>query len=128
LVSGVSKAIQRSPALKAYFVNLMWQPGETIDFHASDHIRAIGRHARARLIDVAVINTGVISPALRRRYALQNVKPVENDVKTIKEMGLDIVTANLLQKGSKVRHDPTAAAAVALELARKGRLRRKHAE
>src|SRR5208282_125802 len=29
LVEGISAAIRRSPALKAYFVNLMWQPGET---------------------------------------------------------------------------------------------------
>ena len=26
------------PALKAYFVNLMWQPGETTNFRASDHV------------------------------------------------------------------------------------------
>src|SRR5277367_154546 len=50
LVSGVSKAIRNSPALKAYFVNLMWQPGETIDFRASDHIRAIRRHAGGKIL------------------------------------------------------------------------------
>ena len=32
LVHGIPRAIQRSRALKAYFVNLMWQPGETIGF------------------------------------------------------------------------------------------------
>jgi len=31
--------------VKAYFMNLMWQPGETAEFRASDHIRAIHRHA-----------------------------------------------------------------------------------
>ena len=35
LVSGIPQAIAKSPALKAYFVNLMWQPGETTDFRAS---------------------------------------------------------------------------------------------
>src|SRR3989442_1749724 len=29
LVEGMAKAIRRSQAVKAYFVNLMWQPGET---------------------------------------------------------------------------------------------------
>ncbi len=48
LVSGVSKAIRNSPAVKACFVNLMWQPGETIDFRASDHIQAIRKHAGAQ--------------------------------------------------------------------------------
>ena len=45
LVSGIPAAIERSPAVKAYFVNLMWQPGETSDFRASDHVRSILRHA-----------------------------------------------------------------------------------
>ena len=45
LVEGIAPAIQRSRALKAYFVNLMWQPGETIGFRASDHVEALHRHA-----------------------------------------------------------------------------------
>jgi uncharacterized cofD-like protein len=128
LVSGVSKAIRNSKALKAYFVNLMWQPGETIDFQASDHISAIRRHAGGKLLDIAVINTSPITGAMRRRYALENVSPVENDVSRIVELGLEIVNAKLLRKGPTVRHDPAAAAAVAMELARRGRLRRTDAE
>ena len=38
LVNGIPGAIRNSPALKAYFVNLMWQPGETNEFTASDHV------------------------------------------------------------------------------------------
>src|SRR5205807_4681872 len=45
LVKGVAAAIEKSPAIKAYFVNLMWQPGETMNFRASDHVAAIQRHA-----------------------------------------------------------------------------------
>ena len=49
LVDGIPQAIAKSPALKAYFVNLMWQPGETTNFRASDHVQAILRHCgRAR--------------------------------------------------------------------------------
>jgi uncharacterized cofD-like protein len=125
LVSGVSKAIRNSPALKAYFVNLMWQPGETIDFRASDHIRAIRRHAGGNLLDCAVINTNAVTPTMRRRYAMENVSPVENDVDEMLDMGLEIVTAKLLKKGTKVRHDPAAAAAVAMNLAHKGRMRKR---
>src|SRR5579864_4424139 len=56
LVEGIPAAIRRSPAVKVYFVNLMWQPGETTDFRASDHIRAIHKHAGGKLLDYAVIN------------------------------------------------------------------------
>lgn len=124
LVSGISRAIQKSRAVKAYFVNLMWQPGETIEFTASDHIRAIQKHARAKLIDYAVVNTSSVGPAARRRYALANVKPVENDIAAIEAMGIQIVTAELLQRTTRVRHDPATAAAVAMDLARQGRLNR----
>src|SRR5579885_1776971 len=51
LVEGIPEAIRNSPALKAYFVNLMWQPGETTGFNASDHVKAIYKHAKIPLID-----------------------------------------------------------------------------
>ena len=56
LVDGIPEAIRRSRALKACIVNLMWQPGETVDFTASDHIEAILRHSAKGLIDVVVVN------------------------------------------------------------------------
>ena len=125
LVSGVAKAIAKSPAVKAYFVNLMWQPGETIDFRASDHILALRKHARVpNLIDYAVINSSPISRAALKRYKLTNVCPVDNDVEAIRSMGIEVTTAALIEKGPQVRHSPEASAAVAVELAREGRRRR----
>jgi uncharacterized cofD-like protein len=128
LVTGVAKAIANSLAVKAYFVNLMWQPGETIDFRASDHIRAIEKHSRRKIVDFAVINSSDIGRAMLRRYAEQNVQPVENDVAAIRKMNIEIVTAPLLLKAgsrkAQVRHDPAGASLVAIGLAREGRLRR----
>src|SRR5450755_544323 len=80
LVQGIPEAIRRSRALKAYFVNLMWQPGETIGFRASDHVAALNRHAGGALIDVAVVNTRSITARQRRKYAAENVQSVLNDV------------------------------------------------
>ena len=57
LVSGIAQAIERSPALKVYFVNLMWQPGETINFTASRHVEAIHQHAGRKLVDYVVLNS-----------------------------------------------------------------------
>ena len=125
LVEGMSSAIQRSRALKAYFVNLMWQPGETIGFRASDHVAAIHRHAGANLIDVAVVNTRSISARQRRKYAAQKVRSVLNDVDRLMEMGLQVVTADLLASGDIVRHDPRASAEVALQLAKRGQTARR---
>src|SRR6201999_3846471 len=69
LVDGIPAAIRRSNAIKAYFVNLMSQPGETTEFRASDHVRAIHRHAGGKLIDYAVVNIRSIASAIKKRYA-----------------------------------------------------------
>ncbi len=72
---------RNSPALKAYFVNLMSQPGETTNFRASDHVEAILRHCgKARnLIDVCVVNTGTLPGRLLNPYQAKSAQPVEND-------------------------------------------------
>ncbi|MEX2261357.1 MAG: gluconeogenesis factor YvcK family protein [Bryobacteraceae bacterium] len=126
LVQGIPQAIRRSPAIKAYFVNLMWQPGETMRFRASDHVRAIHNHARGGdLLDYVVVNTRGLRPSLARRYASAEARPVENDLDGLAEMGLHVVARDLLLESARVRHDPEAIAAVAIELAIEGRLRRR---
>src|SRR5262245_54552576 len=65
LVTGIPAAIRSSPAVKCYFVNLMSQPGETSEFRASDHVRAIHRHARGKLLDYAIVNIRSITGAVR---------------------------------------------------------------
>jgi len=125
LVEGMPEAIERSSAMKVYFVNLMWQPGETINFSASEHLKAIQAHARRRLIDAVVVNSARIAPGLKRRYAQEKVKPVENDLETLTRMGVKVVTADLVSNSSlaqnKIRHDPAALAAVVVDLASRSR-------
>lgn len=124
LVEGIPAAIRRSRAVKAYFVNLMWQPGETMEFRASDHIRAINRHAGGKLLDYAIVNIRPITPAMKKRYARQSALPVENDLDALFKMGLKVMAGNLALTSGMVRHDPSATATVALKLAQEGRRRR----
>jgi uncharacterized cofD-like protein len=124
LVEGIPAAIRRSQAVKAYFVNLMWQPGETMEFRASDHVRAINKHAGGKLLDYAVVNIRPITPAMKKRYARQSALPVENDLDALFRMGLKVMAGNLALTSGRVRHDPAATATVALKLAQEGRRRR----
>ncbi len=118
LVSGIPQAIERSQALKLYFVNLMWQPGETINFSASQHVQAILKHAGGRrVMDCVVLNTAPISPALKRKYAAQNVNPVENDFEKLNSLGVKVMAADLVGESKLVRHDPAATARVIMEMA-----------
>jgi uncharacterized cofD-like protein len=125
LVEGIPQAIRESPALKAYFVNLMWQPGETSGFSAADHVAAIHKHAGAKLLDYVIMNARPISASLRRKYARLRALPVENDFHRLARMGLNLISRDLLQESHRVRHDPAATAQVVLELAREARRRRR---
>ncbi len=124
LVNGMAAAIRSSPAVKAYFVNLMWQPGETTEFRASDHVRAIHRHAGGKMLDYAIVNARPIPSAAKKRYERQAALPVENDIDALMKMGLKVITANLADHSGKIRHDPAAAAALVMKLAREGRKRK----
>ena len=127
LVEGIPAAIRASQAIKACFVNLMWQPGETDEFRASDHLRAMERHGGRRLLDYAIVNSAPIPSVARKRYARQSALPVEIDVAAIAGMGLKIISESLAGYERKVRHDPAATAAVVLRLAQEGRQRREAA-
>jgi uncharacterized cofD-like protein len=121
LVSGIPKAIRQSPALKAYFLNLMTQPGETTNFSASEHLVAFCEHGGDKLLDCVVANTASIGPTLRRTYAEQDAVPIEYDTGALRDMGVGVIATDLLQRGPKVRHNPAAIARVAFELATKAR-------
>jgi uncharacterized cofD-like protein len=105
----------------------MWQPGETIQFTASDHIEAIHQHAGRRLVDVAAVNTRPIPERLRRRYEQQQARPVVNDLDRLTAMGIRIVARELASVGEKVRHDPAAIADLVIGLAAESRLARNQA-
>lgn len=129
LVDGIPAAIAASPAYKAFFMNLMTQPGETTRFRASDHVSALLKHcgrSRGRLLDACVVNTRPFSERVLNRYREQSAQPVQYDVERLERMGIEVVAADLLRMNSrgspdKIRHDSSATAAVAIELAQKGR-------
>ena len=125
LVNGMAQAIEKSPAMKVYFVNLMWQPGETINFTAAQHVKVILAHAKRKIIDCVVVNSAPISPMLRKRYERDKVQPVENDFEALDKLGVKIVTADLVSEAAvaqeRIRHDPAALANVVLDLASRSR-------
>jgi uncharacterized cofD-like protein len=123
LVEGIPAAIRKSLAVKACFVNLMSQPGETTAFRASDHIQTIHRHAGGSFLDYAVVNIRPITSAMKKRYAQEEALPVESDIDAIFKMGLKVMAGKLADLTDKVRHDPAATAAVVVKLAQEGRRR-----
>jgi len=123
LISGVARAIRRSHATRVYICNLMTQPGETPGYSASDHVRAIYRHAGARLFDWIVVNHAPISERLQRRYRAEKAAPVRTDIRELQQMGLRCILDDLVEeagppasrRASVVRHNATRLTRLVLE-------------
>jgi len=56
LVPDISQAVRASRALKIYICNVATQPGETLNYSCSDHVRALQEHTGGGLFDLIVVN------------------------------------------------------------------------
>ena len=107
LVDGIADAIARSKAVKIYVCNVMTQPGETDNYTASDHVRALMQHAPGkRLIDYVLINKEPPGEAVLERYEKYGQRFVTPDADAIRAMGLTPVAVNLISQTDIVRHNP----------------------
>lgn len=116
LVNGIAQAIAASRARKVYVCNLMTQANESLGLTAAEHIRAIYDHAKARIFDIALLNSTQVSQDLRARYALEGASQVVADVEKIEALGVRPVFADLLESDGVVRHAPERLAAELLAL------------
>ncbi len=114
LIEEISDALAKSSAAKVYVCNAMSQPGETDNFSASDHIKALVSHANARVLDRCIINTGEISSEVLKRYAKQNSYPVTGDIKNIEKMGYQVIGSDIIITDGVIRHDPKKLAKIIL--------------
>lgn len=88
LVRDVAKAIANSRAVKVFVCNLMTQANESLGLTASDHIRALYKHARHEFFDYALVNSTPASPELATKYAEKRQSQIQPDVEQIKALGV----------------------------------------
>ncbi len=105
VINGMPDAIAKSSAYKIYVCNVMTQPGETDNFSACDHVRAIIDHAVPKILDACIINDAVVPEEVLKRYRTEDSYPVAPDVENIRGMGYRVVATDLLSVKDYVRHD-----------------------
>jgi uncharacterized cofD-like protein len=98
LVRDVSKAIAGSRAIKIFVCNLMTQANESLGLTASDHIRALYKHARHEFFDYALVNSTPASPELAAKYAEKQQSQIEPDVEQIKAFGVQPIAGDYLME------------------------------
>ncbi len=118
LVPKIVDALSTTEAIRVYVCNVMTQPGETDNFTASDHVRAIEAHAGRRVFDYVLVNTAVPSPELLERYRASGQEMVEPDIDRIRAMGYKVVAGTFISESDYVRHDPHRLAEAILKLAK----------
>ena len=111
LVRDVSKAIAQARAVKVFVCNLMTQANESLGLTASDHIRALYKHARHEFFDYALVNRNPASPSLAQKYAEKQQSQSEPDVERIEALGVKPIPGEYLleaidpKEGLVARHD-----------------------
>jgi len=107
LVSRVAAAIGAARATKIFICNLMTQPGETDGFTARQHLDIVKQYAPEIHFDFVIVNNLLISKEQTERYAAEGAVQIGID-DDLPEARLDgateIVRADLLHEGEKVRH------------------------
>lgn len=116
LVKGIPEAIRDSGAVKIYVCNVMTQPGETDNYKASDHVRAITRHTEHRVFQYVLVNQEKPSKDLLEKYGRQGQFFVEPDAAEIREMGFRPIVGDCISQTDVVRHDPEKLAEAILKL------------
>ncbi len=114
LIKEIADALAKSSVAKVYVCNAMSQPGETDNFCASDHIRALAAHANAKVLDRCILNTGEMPPEVLKRYAKENSYPVAADAKNIEKMGYQVIGADIVITEGVIRHDAKKLAKIIL--------------
>lgn len=107
LVRDITEALKKADAKKVYVGNVMTQPGETDNFKASDHLKALIEHSHPRILDFCIMNNaGIVSQNLLDKYKQEDSFPVEIDRGNIRKMGYRIIEEDVVSLVDYVRHDP----------------------
>lgn len=104
--SEIVSAIEKSKAKKLYICNLITQPGETIGFSVSDHLKLFNKYI-PNSIDAVIANKAKISKKLSYKYQTREQKyPVVYDETKIQEMGVRVIADKLYTiEDNIIRHD-----------------------
>lgn len=105
LIEGMHDAIRQSKAIKIYVCNVMTQSGETDNYTASDHVRAILNHTGKGILNYCIVSKTRIPPEVLVKYEEKNAYPVVLDIDKVRLLGLEAIEASISDTNNLVRHD-----------------------
>ncbi len=116
LVAQVARVIGQSSATKIYVCNLMTQPGETDGYTARQHLETVKKYAPEIDFDFVVVNDRRISNEQTELYSAEHAHQIgiDDPIEEALNQTTEIVRADLLDEGEKVRHNSERLAQVVI--------------
>ena len=115
LVGGIKDALQRTKAVKIYLCNIVTQPGQTDNYTASDHIKAIIKYLGEGILDYVLVNNNFPREEIIEKYRKQDADIVALD-ENLEKNNVAIEVTDLIEnieqkrvlweKQDLIRHDP----------------------
>ncbi len=72
---------------------------------AADHVATIHKFVGGKIVDYIVVNVEHIKPELAAKYREAQSLPVTIDHSRLQQIGVKVVTGELLEGGSLLHHD-----------------------
>lgn len=117
LVQKIGETVVSSNAKKVYVCNVMTQAGETLNYTASDHVKALYQHLNNDFIDTIIVNEGKIPTKILKRYSEELAEQVLIDVDDLTELGLEVLTRPIIKyENNVIRHDTVKLAEILYKL------------
>ena len=113
LVEGVADALKKSKAIKIYICNVLTQPGETDNYTAAQHAKAILDHAGQGAIDYVLVNS---TPIPEEMWRDTGAMPVAIDEDKVNALGMGLIKADLMSEHEVGRHDPDKLCAAVMKI------------
>lgn len=118
LVPSTKRAILASDATLVYICNIMTEVGETDQFTAFDHVKALYEHL-GRYPDHVVVNGTPVEGERLERYRSEGAQVVTFDSQQFEQAGMEATTLPLLGDGPHAQHDSATLARWLASLARR---------
>ena len=115
LVGGIKEALKSTKAVKIYICNIVTQPGQTDNYVASDHVKAIVKYLGEGVLDYVLVNNSFPKEEIIEKYKKEGSEIAEID-EDLEKINVNIEAANLIEnieqkrilweKQDSIRHDP----------------------
>lgn len=106
LIPGIRSAVQRSAARVVLPLNLMTQPGETEGLDGEGHLRAVVEVVGEGSVDTVLVSDAPPDAARLDAYTAEGASPVSIDRDAAEALGASVLSRDLLDEGTLIRHHP----------------------